>query len=296
MNTNQLECFITLSSTLNYARCAEELHLTQPAVSKQIKSLEKELGCELFYRTTRSVELSEIGNQFLPEAKSMLDTYYHSKEWINNYKINEYHSFKIGYTDPQSIKMITQALSDMYIGDATLSPKLVYNQTNTNLQALSNHFLDVVVCMKDALFKDSHISFEPIHHDGFVFIISKEHDAYHTFKDLKAVHTSDLCPLEQVIALPPYLLKSYFSRGRTLLPVNNKLNNIICENVNEAYGLVKAGFGFALVPEFQVVEDEGILTLPWLETPRNDFGIYYFNGADLSLTKEFIKAVKDYYK
>ena len=41
MNTQQLECFATLAKTLNYARTAEQLSMTQPAVSRQIKSLEK---------------------------------------------------------------------------------------------------------------------------------------------------------------------------------------------------------------------------------------------------------------
>lgn len=40
MNTQQLECFATLAKTLNYAKTAEQLSMTQPAVSRQIKSLE----------------------------------------------------------------------------------------------------------------------------------------------------------------------------------------------------------------------------------------------------------------
>ncbi len=55
MNTFQLTCFLTLSETLNFAKTAEQLSVTQPAVTHQIQSLEAELGVRLFTRSTRSV-------------------------------------------------------------------------------------------------------------------------------------------------------------------------------------------------------------------------------------------------
>ena len=60
MNTQQLECFTTLAKTLNYAKTAEQLSLSQPAVSRQIQSLETELNAKLFNRTTRSVSLTPL--------------------------------------------------------------------------------------------------------------------------------------------------------------------------------------------------------------------------------------------
>ena len=54
MNTQQLECFTTLAKTLNYAKTAEQLSMSQPAVSRQIQSLETELGAQLFNLTLPS--------------------------------------------------------------------------------------------------------------------------------------------------------------------------------------------------------------------------------------------------
>ena len=56
MNTTQLECFVTVAENLNFARAAAILHITQPAVTHQIVSLEGELDAKLFIRTTRSVK------------------------------------------------------------------------------------------------------------------------------------------------------------------------------------------------------------------------------------------------
>ena len=48
MNTFQISCFLAVAEHLNFARAAEQLHVTQPAVTQQIHSLEKELGVSLF--------------------------------------------------------------------------------------------------------------------------------------------------------------------------------------------------------------------------------------------------------
>ena len=72
MNTIQLECFLAVSDNLNFARAAEQLHITQPAVTHQIQSLEAELNTRLFVRTTRSVELTPAGFAFISDAKDIL--------------------------------------------------------------------------------------------------------------------------------------------------------------------------------------------------------------------------------
>ena len=64
MNTQQLETFVQVAENLNFARAASILHITQPAVTHQIVSLEGELDAKLFIRTTRSVKLTPEGGVF----------------------------------------------------------------------------------------------------------------------------------------------------------------------------------------------------------------------------------------
>lgn len=71
MTDHQLLCFLTVSRTLNFSGAARELYCTQPALSYQIRSLEKELDTELFHRSTTSVSLTEAGRVFLPHAQSI---------------------------------------------------------------------------------------------------------------------------------------------------------------------------------------------------------------------------------
>ena len=71
MNEHQLLCFLTVSRMLNFSAAARELYCTQPALSYQIRSLEKELGVELFRRSTTCVALTEAGQALLPHAQTV---------------------------------------------------------------------------------------------------------------------------------------------------------------------------------------------------------------------------------
>ncbi|NGM17566.1 LysR family transcriptional regulator [Xiamenia xianingshaonis] len=75
MEFDLLREYIVLSQTLNYTKAAESLHVTQPTLSKHIASLEKELGCALFERDRRRVELTDEGVVFAAAAIQIVDTF-----------------------------------------------------------------------------------------------------------------------------------------------------------------------------------------------------------------------------
>jgi DNA-binding transcriptional LysR family regulator len=68
----QLRAFVTTAELLHFGRAAERLHLAQPALSRQIRQLERQLGAALFERDQRSVRLTDAGAALLPEARATL--------------------------------------------------------------------------------------------------------------------------------------------------------------------------------------------------------------------------------
>ncbi|HVF27054.1 MAG TPA: LysR family transcriptional regulator [Pyrinomonadaceae bacterium] len=70
---SQLRTFRVVAETLNFTRASERLHLTQSAISHQIKALERELGEPLFIRAKRGVKLSQAGKVALEYAERILE-------------------------------------------------------------------------------------------------------------------------------------------------------------------------------------------------------------------------------
>ncbi len=72
MELRQIRAFVVLADTLNFSHAAEQLCITQPALSKQIAALENDLGGALFIRNRRGAMLTPLGKELYAEAKSLV--------------------------------------------------------------------------------------------------------------------------------------------------------------------------------------------------------------------------------
>lgn len=73
ITVRQAEFFVTVAATSHFGRAADELFVSQPVVSQEIRRLERRLGFALFERSTRSVALTAAGETLLPLARDLLD-------------------------------------------------------------------------------------------------------------------------------------------------------------------------------------------------------------------------------
>ncbi|AZS84637.1 LysR family transcriptional regulator [Streptomyces griseoviridis] len=72
LDLRKLRYFVTVAEQLHFGRAADELHIAQPVLSRQIRALEQDLGASLFTRDRHGVELTDAGRQLLADAGPLL--------------------------------------------------------------------------------------------------------------------------------------------------------------------------------------------------------------------------------
>ncbi|MFC6063728.1 LysR family transcriptional regulator [Streptomyces ochraceiscleroticus] len=91
-----LRYFAAVAEELNFTRAAERLFISQPALSKQIRMLEKQLGADLFHRDRRAVRLTAVGEALLPHAHGMLAAWEAAEAAVAEASAAEQHTLVIG--------------------------------------------------------------------------------------------------------------------------------------------------------------------------------------------------------
>lgn len=119
MNSRQLQCAILVAQLRSFSQVAEKLNITQPALSKQILNLEKELGIRLFDRNSIPLTLTPAGDHFVREAQQLL---YHEDQLLKSmdrFKSGEVGRLTIGISPFRSLYLVPEILKkvkDRYPG------------------------------------------------------------------------------------------------------------------------------------------------------------------------------------
>jgi len=96
MNPHHLRTFLAVRKHLNYTRAAAEVFLTQPAVSRQVRQLEEELGVRLFERIGKSLHLTDAGQTLAGEAEKLLGAMERTAEAVRSHRSAERGSVRVG--------------------------------------------------------------------------------------------------------------------------------------------------------------------------------------------------------
>ena len=106
MDITQLRAFVMIAHQGNLTRAAQQLHLSQPAVSLQLKSLQSSLELQLFNRTPTGMQLTEEGKKLLPLAERILDHVAEFKQSVRALKSTVAGTLAIGtILDPEFTRL-----------------------------------------------------------------------------------------------------------------------------------------------------------------------------------------------
>lgn len=106
MNTRQIQYALALSETLSFSQVAEQLGITQPALSKQIQHLEKDLGVKLFDRNHSPLTLTPAGEYFARNARELVYKEEQLRKALNQFSCGENGCLVIGVTPFRSLYLM----------------------------------------------------------------------------------------------------------------------------------------------------------------------------------------------
>jgi DNA-binding transcriptional LysR family regulator len=135
MTTDQLKNFIAVAERLNFHKASESIYIAQPALSRQIKSLENEIGAELFDRTKKQIKLTAAGIFFRNEVKRILEHLEQAKKRTGQIHSGEAGEVSIGHVSsamqsilPPFLKKITSSYPGLKIGLLENTNRLIFSK------------------------------------------------------------------------------------------------------------------------------------------------------------------------
>lgn len=283
MNTVQLGAFLAVADTLSFARAAERLHVTQPSVTYQIRSLESELGVSLVSRSTRSVRLTNEGKVFLADAEAIMSTVERAAARFSaRGSASSPVHLVVGCRGFAHASLLVGPLSTMAQSHPNLHPDLRVVPYEHLHQLLGDEQVDVVLDFEDT---------------------GSRAERYHRLMTVKAVllcpegnplckrstaRQEDLDGLALALNHPqhvPSKLRSVFYQLANRRP---EALQHICDSTEAAIMLVQSGIAVSVQPSISVPADlPGIAVVPFEGVSTATFGAYTLGSAN-KLTQELI--------
>jgi DNA-binding transcriptional LysR family regulator len=135
MSTEQLKNFLIVAEVLNFHKASGSIYIAQPALSRQIKNLENEVGAELFDRTKKQIRLTAAGEFFKDEISRILKHLGEAQKKAGLIHRGEAGEINIGHVSsamhsvlPYFLKTITTSYPDLKIGLLENSCRLIFNK------------------------------------------------------------------------------------------------------------------------------------------------------------------------
>jgi DNA-binding transcriptional LysR family regulator len=283
IDSRLLRAFVILARTGSFTRTARELHLSQPAVSHSIKSLEEEMRCRLLDRVGKSVNLTQAGEQFLGHARKILLEMDAARERIG----------ELGKWGHGRLRLSTSLTACQYILPSVLRefkesfPQCVIQiepgDTPAALELLQQNRIDLALALEPPA--QTQLEFRPLFTDELQFIVSPLHAWARANRVERAEIKRQQFILYTRTSYLSEMIEKYFRGEEIVLSTSIELGNM--EAIKE---LVKLGLGVSILAPWVARKEltEGSLrTLPLGKRKlRRRWGILLRKGQRLALAQE----------
>jgi DNA-binding transcriptional LysR family regulator len=190
MENFRLKVFRTVATHLNFSRAAEELLLTQPAVTQQIKALEDEFGAPLFDRTGGRIALTSAGRALWPYVEKLKALSDEAHSVVANVSGKPGGQLTLGASQTISHYLLPNLIAGFLRQSSRVATIVISGNTDAVLDALAEHKTQLALVEGPALRKDIHV--EPFMEDYLVLVVPADHEWANQELDLEKLKEASL--------------------------------------------------------------------------------------------------------
>ena len=294
MDIQALTAFIAVAELKSFSLAAEQLHLTQPAISKRIKGLEEQLNSPLFDRHNRSLSLTNTGLSLLPKAREIVQLVGDTQLTMRNLNHQVEGRLKLGTSHHIGLHRLPPYLKSFVNQFPHAELNLSFMNSESAYQAIAQRQVELALTTLEAPNKNDlpeGIINETLWEDEMVFVCAVDHP-------LNALNQVTLKNLSEYPAILPEantftfkLLAEKFKQQN--LPLSTPMPTNYLETIKM---LVSVGLGWSLLPKTMLenTDDTGLVTLKVDQIVlTRPLGLLYLQGRTLSnAAKAFIALIK----
>jgi DNA-binding transcriptional LysR family regulator len=290
MEFRQLRYFVTVARELHFAKAAEHLDITQPALSKQIRVLERELETELFTRTKRTVKLTKAGEVFLVEAQQLLQQAEKAIKLAKRTAIGEVGRLNIGFTATATYTVLPELIGRFRVHYPQVELEMLELSTEAQVTAINQGQIDLGFLHPPI--DNRGLEIYPLLAEEFVAVLPKQH---HLFSK-QSLSLEDLAK-ESFILHPrsegPFLYDGFLKLCRQ----GGFQPQIVKEvgNHQTRICLVAAGMGMTFIPTgLQTLISQDLICKPIENLSlKLEFAAVWRSFIDIPVLQEFLILLQD---
>ncbi|HEY5891967.1 MAG TPA: LysR family transcriptional regulator [Chthoniobacterales bacterium] len=283
IDSRQLRAFVTMARLGSFTQTARELGLTQSAISHTIRTLEEDLGCQLFYKSAKRVFLTREGQRLQMDAEAILLAMGHARRRILNMDAIDRGELRIGCNTSASQFILPTVLREFKECFPHYIVSVIPEDAPNLIDGLESGTIDIALGVKPDSMEQ--LAARDLFEDNLLFLVSPMHpwsaSGQMNRKELREQHFI----LYNRHSYTFQMIESY------LLSQGLRLQRYIEMNSMEAIKeLVKLGLGVAIAPRWGAVrelENGSINAIP-MPRPgiRRKWAAMYLKSRPLNLAEE----------
>ncbi|WP_031513564.1 selenium metabolism-associated LysR family transcriptional regulator [Desulfofalx alkaliphila] len=290
MNIERLRVFKKVAELKSFTRAAEELFMTQPAISKNIKLVEKFYGVNLFIRMGNQIELTDAGKKLLQFANDILELADEAKETLTDNKSQAEEKIVLGAGSTVGVYLLPQLLEQFVRRYPNIDFTIEISNAKQVLDKVTEGSIEVGVV--GAIVRRPNLEYVPLMSEKLQLIVSNQHPWARQGK----VAAKKLCQ-------QPFFLREKGSGLRYLVEERLHKAGIQLEHVTELPNneailrLVEAGLGVSIMSENVIAQDLELnrvqtVQIEGMQLDHNFYMIYRKENVSGSL-KKFIRFINE---